>query len=41
VYHTPSAYRRIQQGLPARRQNRQQKGKPESKTPIAESPQKE
>lgn len=39
--HTPSAYRRIQQGLPARRQNRQQKGKPESKTPIAESPQKE
>ena len=39
--HTPSAYRRIQQGLPARRQNRQQKGKPESKTPIAESLQKE
>ena len=33
--HTPSAYRRIQQGLPARRQNRQQKGKSESKTPIA------
>ena len=28
--HTPSAYRRIQQGLPARRQNRQQKGKSES-----------
>jgi AraC-like DNA-binding protein len=39
--HTPSAYRRIQQGLPARRQNRQQKGKSESKTPIAETPQKE
>ena len=39
--HTPSAYRRIQQGLPARRQNRQQKGKSESKTPIAEPPQKE
>ena len=30
--HTPSAYRRIQQGLPARRQNRQQKGKSESKS---------
>lgn len=28
-------------GLPARRQNRQQKGKSESKTPIAETPQKE
>lgn len=39
--HTPSAYRRIQRGLPARRQNRQQKGKSESKTPIAETPQKE
>ena len=39
--HTPSAYRRIQQGLPARRQNRQQKGKSESKTPIAETSQKE
>ena len=38
--HTPSAYRRIQQGLPAKRQNRQQKDKAESKTSIAESPQK-
>ena len=38
--HTPSAYRRIQQGLPARRPNKQQKDKPESKTSIAESPQK-
>ena len=38
--HTPSAYRRIQQGLPAKRQNRQQKDKAESKTSIAEPPQK-
>ena len=38
--HTPSAYRRIQQGLPAKRQNRQQKDKSESKTSIAELPQK-
>lgn len=38
--HTPSAYRRIQQGLTARRQSRQQKDKQELKTSIAESPQK-
>ena len=38
--HTPSAYRRIQQGLPAKRQNKQQKAKSESKSTIAEGPQK-
>ena len=38
--NTPSAYRRLQQGLPARRLNRQQKDKDESKTSIAETPPK-
>lgn len=38
--NTPSAYRRMQQGLPARRQNRQQKDKEASKTSIPESDQK-
>ena len=38
--NTPSAYRRMQQGLPAHRQNRQQKDKPELKTSIAETPPK-
>ena len=38
--HTPSAYRRIQQGLPAKRQNRQQKRQIRIKTSIAETPQK-
>ena len=38
--NTPSAYRRMQQGLPARRQNRQQKDKAESKTSMAETPQR-
>ena len=35
--NTPSAYRRMQQGLPARRQNRQQKDKEEPKTSIPET----
>ena len=35
--NTPSAYRRMQQGLPARRKNRQQKDKEEPKTSIPES----
>ena len=39
--HTPSAYRRIQQGCPPGGKTGNKKGKPESKTPIAESPQKE
>ena len=38
--NTPSAYRRLQQGLPARRLNKQQKDKDESKTSIAEAPPK-
>ena len=38
--NTPSAYRRLQQSLPARRLNRQQKDKDESKTSIAETPPK-
>lgn len=38
--NTPSAYRRMQQGLPARRQNRQQKDKGLSKTSIPEKAQK-
>lgn len=38
--NTPSAYRRMQQGLPARRQNRQQKDKEEPKTSIPETDQK-
>jgi len=38
--NTPSAYRRMQQGLPARRQNRQQKDKEAPKTSIPESDQK-
>ena len=38
--NTPSAYRRLQQGLSARRLNRQQKDKDESKTSIAETPPK-
>lgn len=38
--NTPSAYRRMQQGLPARRQNRQQKDKEEPKTSIPETEQK-
>ena len=36
--HTPSAYRRIQQGLPARRQNRQQKRQTGIKTPNCRKP---
>lgn len=35
--NTPSAYRRMQQGLPARRQNRQQKDKEAPKTSIPET----
>ena len=38
--NTPSAYRRMQQGLPARRQNRQQKDKEAPKTSIPETEQK-
>ena len=38
--NTPSAYRRMQQGLPARRKNRQQKDKEEPKTSIPEPDQK-
>ena len=38
--NTPSAYRRMQQGLPARRQNKQQKDKEAPKTSIPEPDQK-
>lgn len=38
--NTPSAYRRMQQGLPARRKNRQQKDKEAPKTSIPETDQK-